>query len=137
MQDLIESQKQYQVLLKQVLDDHRQQVEAVQQLLESRKALCPRCDSICYSNSLGYNSQTSINSPITENVTTSSVGPSQAPHFPSISVASPATDTRLVKWMQGLGVDNFSIDRVLNEEYTLDDILFHCTRDDLRRLHLR
>lgn len=148
MQELIESQRQYQQLLRQMLDEHRQQVDAVQQLLEPRKILCPRCDSLCYASSLGYASQTSINSPTADiGASASQPGTSQGknqdtsrptPLFPQISVtSSTAQDTRLTKWLQGLGIDNISIDRIQAEEYCLEDILFHITRDDLRRLHLR
>lgn len=148
MQELIESQRQYQQLLRQMLDEHRQQVDAVQQLLEPRKILCPRCDSLCYASSLGYASQTSINSPTADiGASASQPGTSQGknqdtsrptPLFPQISVTSSTVqDTRLTKWLQGLGIDNISIDRIQAEEYCLEDILFHVTRDDLRRLHLR
>lgn len=159
MQELIDSQRQYQQLLRQILEEHRQQVDAMHQMIDNgRRPLlpCPRCDSGCV-NSIGYVSQTSINSPINENCAQvssnqSGAGATTAPQnqnqnlennggrpsliFPQISVTQ-SCDNRLVKWLQGLGIDHFSIERIISEEYCLEDILFHVTRDDLRRLHLR
>ncbi|KMQ92153.1 mitogen-activated protein kinase kinase kinase 15 [Lasius niger] len=46
-------------------------------------------------------------------------------------------DMALVDWLRNLQIDDTSIDRFLYEEYTLEDVLCHVTRDDLRRLNLR
>uniref|UniRef100_A0A4W4HFD6 mitogen-activated protein kinase kinase kinase n=1 Tax=Electrophorus electricus TaxID=8005 RepID=A0A4W4HFD6_ELEEL len=46
-------------------------------------------------------------------------------------------DPELHKWLQLHGADAVSIDRILAEEYTLDDILHYITRDDLKSLRLK
>lgn len=43
----------------------------------------------------------------------------------------------LTSWLRLYGADQDSIDTILNEEYTLNDILHDVTRDDLKSLRLR
>ncbi|XP_034555697.1 mitogen-activated protein kinase kinase kinase 5 isoform X2 [Notolabrus celidotus] len=43
----------------------------------------------------------------------------------------------LTSWLSLYGADQDSIDKILNEEYTLNDILHDVTRDDLKSLRLR
>ncbi|XP_033931374.1 mitogen-activated protein kinase kinase kinase 5 isoform X2 [Pseudochaenichthys georgianus] len=46
-------------------------------------------------------------------------------------------DSEVSSWLRLYGADQDSIDRILNEEYTLNDILHEVTRDDLKSLSLR
>lgn len=46
-------------------------------------------------------------------------------------------DQDLLDWLKLHGVDAESIERIIAEEYTLDDILHYVTRDDLKTLRLR
>uniref|UniRef100_A0A3Q2QUQ2 mitogen-activated protein kinase kinase kinase n=1 Tax=Fundulus heteroclitus TaxID=8078 RepID=A0A3Q2QUQ2_FUNHE len=46
-------------------------------------------------------------------------------------------DPELSNWLRLSGADQDAIDRILNEEYTLNDILHYVTRDDLKSLRLR
>uniref|UniRef100_A0AAX7U3T5 mitogen-activated protein kinase kinase kinase n=1 Tax=Astatotilapia calliptera TaxID=8154 RepID=A0AAX7U3T5_ASTCA len=46
-------------------------------------------------------------------------------------------DPELTSWLTRYGADQDAIDRILNEEYTLYDILHDVTRDDLKSLRLR
>uniref|UniRef100_A0A3Q4GKK3 mitogen-activated protein kinase kinase kinase n=1 Tax=Neolamprologus brichardi TaxID=32507 RepID=A0A3Q4GKK3_NEOBR len=46
-------------------------------------------------------------------------------------------DPELTSWLTRYGADQDAIDRILNEEYTLNDILHDVTRDDLKSLRLR
>ncbi|XP_078130573.1 mitogen-activated protein kinase kinase kinase 5 [Sander vitreus] len=46
-------------------------------------------------------------------------------------------DSEMTSWLRLYGADQDSIDRILNEEYTLNDILHDVTRDDLKSLRLR
>ncbi|XP_053192764.1 mitogen-activated protein kinase kinase kinase 5 isoform X2 [Scomber japonicus] len=46
-------------------------------------------------------------------------------------------DPELSSWLRLYGADQDSIDRILREEYTLNDILHDVTRDDLKSLTLR
>ncbi|XP_034756595.1 mitogen-activated protein kinase kinase kinase 5 isoform X2 [Etheostoma cragini] len=46
-------------------------------------------------------------------------------------------DSEMTSWLKLYGADQDSIDRILNEKYTLNDILHDVTRDDLKSLRLR
>ncbi|XP_051951267.1 mitogen-activated protein kinase kinase kinase 5 [Xyrauchen texanus] len=46
-------------------------------------------------------------------------------------------DQELLEWLKLHGADVDSIERILAEDYTLDDILHYVTRDDLKTLRLR
>ncbi|XP_039637287.1 mitogen-activated protein kinase kinase kinase 5 [Perca fluviatilis] len=46
-------------------------------------------------------------------------------------------DSEMTSWLRLYGADQDSIDRILKEEYTLNDILHDVTRDDLKSLRLR
>ena len=46
-------------------------------------------------------------------------------------------DPALVKWLQNLGLNTSSIDRIIGEDLTLSDVLDLMSRDDLKRLGLR
>uniref|UniRef100_I3JDS6 mitogen-activated protein kinase kinase kinase n=1 Tax=Oreochromis niloticus TaxID=8128 RepID=I3JDS6_ORENI len=46
-------------------------------------------------------------------------------------------DPELTSWLTRYGADQDAIDRILSEEYTLNDILHDVTRDDLKSLRLR
>nr|CAD7429623.1 unnamed protein product [Timema monikensis] len=77
----------------------------------------------------GYGSQRSAAG---SDVATSPVG-----LLPQISVTDSSADQGLVDWLQGLGLDQGSIERFVMEEYCHDDVLNYVTREDLRRLGLR
>ena len=46
-------------------------------------------------------------------------------------------DPALVKWLQNLGLNTKSIDRIISEDLTLEDVLDLMSRDDLKRLGLK
>ena len=46
-------------------------------------------------------------------------------------------DPALVKWLQNLGLNASSIDRIIGEDLTLSDVLELMSRDDLKRLGLK
>ncbi|XP_076165506.1 apoptotic signal-regulating kinase 1 isoform X3 [Ptiloglossa arizonensis] len=120
LQELIESQKSYQILLQQALDEQRAQVNTLTRLCESINRRTMRQES-------GYNSSQSgntVNQPV-------SVIVSEAQ-----SDAVSYTDQAFVEWLQNLQIDDASIERFMYEQYTLEDILCHVTRDDIRRLNL-
>lgn len=135
MQELLDSQRQYQTLLRQVLNENRQQFEALHQILDTRRVTCPKCNYSAQisANSTGYGS---VSTPTSDmNLHENAEG--KILLSPQINISNPGLDLRLSEWLQGLGIDPNSIDRILAEEYTLEDILYHITRDDLRRLQLR
>merc|ERR1711892_428394 len=47
------------------------------------------------------------------------------------------TDPALVKWLQDLGLNTRSIDKIMSEDLTLEDVLDLMSRDDLKRLGLK
>ncbi|XP_076758586.1 apoptotic signal-regulating kinase 1 isoform X2 [Xylocopa sonorina] len=122
LQELIESQKSYQTLLLQVLEDQRAQVNTLTRLCETINARTMRRES-------GYNSSLSGN---TSQQAAVSLIVTDTP-----SSTSPRTDQTLVEWLQNLRIDETSIERILYEQYTLENILNHITRYDIRRLNLR
>ncbi|XP_011638279.1 mitogen-activated protein kinase kinase kinase 5 [Pogonomyrmex barbatus] len=121
LQELIESQKSYQTLLQQALEEQRAQVNTLTYLCENINRKSVRQES-------GYNS--CIFGNISQQLSSSTPTDTHR----SINVHQ---HTDLVEWLQNLQVDETSIDRFLYEEYTLEDILCHVTREDLRRLNLR
>ncbi|XP_026773607.3 mitogen-activated protein kinase kinase kinase 5 [Pangasianodon hypophthalmus] len=56
---------------------------------------------------------------------------------PSVSTQGTQSDPELLKWLRLHGADADSIDRIVAEDYTLDDILHYVTRDDLKSLRLK
>ena len=46
-------------------------------------------------------------------------------------------DPALVDWLQNLGLSKNAIDRIVNEDLTLNDVLDLMSRDDLKRLGLK
>uniref|UniRef100_A0A671SXJ8 mitogen-activated protein kinase kinase kinase n=1 Tax=Sinocyclocheilus anshuiensis TaxID=1608454 RepID=A0A671SXJ8_9TELE len=46
-------------------------------------------------------------------------------------------DQGLLEWLKHHGADADSIERIISEDYSLDDILHYVTRDDLKTLRLR
>ncbi|XP_032665647.1 mitogen-activated protein kinase kinase kinase 15 isoform X2 [Odontomachus brunneus] len=122
LQELIESQKSYQSLLQQVLEEQRAQVGTLTHLCENINRKAERQELGSYNTSIAGNiSQQS------EFLTTMDTRNSNNLH----------SDMALVDWLRNLQIDESSVDRFLYEEYTLEDILDHVTRDDLRRLNLR
>jgi len=56
----------------------------------------------------------------------------------AVTDSSEATrDPALVQWLQNLGLNNNSIDRIVSEDLTLTDVLDLMSRDDLKRLGLK
>ena len=46
-------------------------------------------------------------------------------------------DPRLASWLQGLGVNEYCRRKILAEGYTLDEVLYNIAREDLQRIGLR
>lgn len=123
LQELIENQKSYQVLLQQVLEEQRAQVNALTRLCENMNKRIARQES-------GYNSTTLGNTPSQQVSLIVTDTPS--------SVTPPYTDQSLVDWLRyTVQVDEMTIERFVYEQYTLDDVLNYVMRDDIRRLNLR
>ncbi|KAK2883448.1 hypothetical protein QQF64_016941 [Cirrhinus molitorella] len=66
-------------------------------------------------------------------------GPTDVPaHFMSTSGSfEPEGDQELLEWLKRHGADADSIEKIIAEDYSLDDILRCVTRDDLKILRLR
>ncbi|KAM8725752.1 mitogen-activated protein kinase kinase kinase 5 [Acanthopagrus schlegelii] len=104
-------------LLEQLLEKEREYQAILQQVLEEREQEI---------RLLRLRSEPA-------DVPTSSDGPEGQTDPPSPRHEDP----ELTSWLMLYGADQDSIDRILNEEYTLSDILHDVTRDDLKSLRLR
>lgn len=91
LQELLDCQKIYLGLVRQLIDNTQQQSEALRQLLSSK---CPEKEEV-------------------------------------------QIDQRLALWLQGLGLHESAQKIFLNEGYTLDEVLYEISRDDLHRVGLR
>ncbi|XP_061560250.1 mitogen-activated protein kinase kinase kinase 5 isoform X1 [Phycodurus eques] len=105
-------------LLEQLLEKERQYQTILQQVLEERDQEI---------RLLRLRSQT------IPDISTSTCGPGA--HM--VQPAKKREETELSSWLSLYGVDQDSIDVILSEEYTLNDILHDVTRDDLKSLRLR
>lgn len=66
--------------------------------------------------------------------------PIDTPGFPVCHLNAPGTaieDSELTGWLRENGADEDTISRFLAEDYTLVDVLYYVTRDDLKCLRLR
>ncbi|KAK2114388.1 Mitogen-activated protein kinase kinase kinase 5 [Saguinus oedipus] len=66
--------------------------------------------------------------------------PIEIPELPVFHLNSPGTnteDSELTDWLRENGADEDTISRFLAEDYTLVDVLYYVTRDDLKCLRLR
>ncbi|GLH08065.1 Serine/threonine-protein kinase Tao [Gryllus bimaculatus] len=126
LQELLESQRTFQVLLKQGLEEHKLQMDVLNQMIQQVNLLT----SSRSRNESGYGSQKSTSS-------TEGASASNPSLLPQISITDSSADSKLIEWLQSLRLDQPSIDRFLAEEYCLDDVLLYITRADLRRLCLR
>ncbi|XP_040483773.1 mitogen-activated protein kinase kinase kinase 5 isoform X1 [Ursus maritimus] len=66
--------------------------------------------------------------------------PIDIPGLPECPRDSPGTNTEeseLTEWLREKGADEDTISRFLAEDYSLEDVLFYVTRDDLKCLRLR
>uniref|UniRef100_H3BXD0 mitogen-activated protein kinase kinase kinase n=1 Tax=Tetraodon nigroviridis TaxID=99883 RepID=H3BXD0_TETNG len=62
---------------------------------------------------------------------------SRRPHEKTSPASPRCEDPELIGWLRLHGADQEAVDRILDEEYTLSDILHDVTRDDLKSLSLR
>ncbi|KAJ0061031.1 hypothetical protein NL108_004745, partial [Boleophthalmus pectinirostris] len=103
-------------LLEQLLEKEREYQAILQQVLEERKQEIRLLR---------------LRSEDTEVPTSSS-----AQGGPKSHTTEPHEDTELTKWLRLSGADQDSIDKIVNEQYTLNDILYDVTREDLKSLSL-
>lgn len=100
LEELLQKERQFQVLLRQAIEEKDQEIKRLQQR-------------------------------------------SQPINIPGISVShirTPNTcseDLELIYWLRQHRVDEDSINKFLAEDFTLEDILWHVTRDDLKSMNLR
>ncbi|XP_007468807.1 PREDICTED: mitogen-activated protein kinase kinase kinase 5-like [Lipotes vexillifer] len=66
--------------------------------------------------------------------------PIDIPGLPACHLNSPGAnteDSELTEWLRENGADEDTISRFLAEDYSLADVLYYVTRDDLKCLRLR
>ncbi|KAI4801618.1 hypothetical protein KUCAC02_019501, partial [Chaenocephalus aceratus] len=105
-------------LMEQLLEKEREYQAILQQVLEDREQEIR---------------QLRLRSDPPTDVPTSSGDPEEERSLPAVR----HEDSEVSSWLRLYGADQDSIDRILNEEYTLHDILHEVTRDDLKSLSLR
>lgn len=125
LQDLIEGQKTYQTLLKQALEEQKIQITMLKQMMEQSALVSNITNSVEKDNSIGDISSSKCSPDVNRRL------------LPQISVTDSTADNRLIEWLRGLNLDQYSIDKFVMEEYCLEDILHYVGRDDIRRLGLR
>ncbi|XP_072394647.1 mitogen-activated protein kinase kinase kinase 15 isoform X1 [Diabrotica undecimpunctata] len=99
-QDLLECQRQYQGLLKQLIETHRQEIAL-------RQLCCHRC--CCQSR---INNNNDLQEIVEE-------------------------DQRLANWLEGLGIHESAKRIFVSEGYTLEEVLYHISREDLEKVGLK
>ncbi|XP_014206497.1 mitogen-activated protein kinase kinase kinase 15 isoform X2 [Copidosoma floridanum] len=110
LHELLESQRSYQTLLSQALDEQNAQIKSLTQLCQS------------------------INHKIVKKpITIPQISVTDRDECESVSTAN----AELIRWLQNLNVDTETIGRFIEEEYSLEDVLDYVTREDLRRLNLK
>ncbi|XP_053396174.1 mitogen-activated protein kinase kinase kinase 5-like isoform X8 [Mercenaria mercenaria] len=58
------------------------------------------------------------------------------PVTPAVVINEPP-DEQLIQWLRQCRIDSGSIDQILNEQYTLDDLLEYVTLEQLQRLNIK
>lgn len=108
LQDLLQAQTGYQEILKQSLAEQKLHLQMLSQSLAASHL----------SREEQRNIQTSTRHVMTDSSDTT-------------------RDPALVQWLQNLGLSNSSVERIISEDLTLNDVLDLMSRDDLKRLGLK
>ncbi|KAL4232637.1 hypothetical protein ACF0H5_007326 [Mactra antiquata] len=109
LQQLLDVQKSYNELLKKSLAEKKVQMELLQQIVMGQTI--------------------SSSSPSTTSTTSSSSAPSVVINEPP--------DEQLVQWLKQCRVDSDSIEQIVSEQYTLDDMLDFVTFEQLSKLRIK
>uniref|UniRef100_A0A8C2E0Q9 mitogen-activated protein kinase kinase kinase n=1 Tax=Cyprinus carpio TaxID=7962 RepID=A0A8C2E0Q9_CYPCA len=108
LEELIEKEREYQAILQQVLEEREQEIKLLK----------------CRSGPAGE-SNTHIHTYTHMQLKRSK------------REKTNKGDQELLEWLKQHGADADSIERIIAEDYSLDDILHYVTRDDLKTLRLR
>jgi len=108
LQDLLQAQTGYQEILKQSLAEQKLHLQMLSQSLAA--------------SHLSREEQRNIHTNTRHVMTDSS---------------DTTRDPALVQWLQNLGLSNSSVERIISEDLTLNDVLDLMSRDDLKRLGLK
>ncbi|BES88158.1 protein kinase kinase kinase [Nesidiocoris tenuis] len=118
VQEMIDVQKGFQILLKQMLDVQKTALTIVKGAIENAELLTTAFSSGHIPNN--------CQEPQAAN----------QPPVPQINLNG-HPPSPLAEWLQNLEVDQLSIDKFVTEEYSLEDVLQYMSREDLRRIRLR
>jgi len=113
LSELLQTQSSYQELLKQSLAEQKIHIQMLSQSLAS--------------SHLHRDQQKNLQSHVAM----------ETQRYTSTDSYEVHRDPALVTWLQNLALNNNSIDRIVNEDLTLNDVLDLMSRDDLKRLGLR
>ncbi|XP_046393431.1 mitogen-activated protein kinase kinase kinase 15 isoform X2 [Ischnura elegans] len=138
LQELVEGQKACQEVLKNSLEEQRLNVALLNQAVQQLSLLWSSVNG-AWGEGRRSRQDTGYNSLSTGPKSDGGVSPGIL--MPQISVVDSAGghpgDQELLEWLTSQGVDHYSAEKVVNEDYTLDDVRLHMSRNDLRRVGLR
>jgi len=161
LQELLDSRKAYQLLLKSSIDEQKLNLhllnQASQQMRMIGQFLTLTPPTIMRSSETGFSSHHTLNS---EDDSSSQAGVAEMPEQASSVITSGENssascchhqlapsgvvpiplnirDPKLVEFLTELHLDRISIEKFLQEEYTYDDVVLLMTRDDLKALKLK
>ncbi|XP_071449253.1 mitogen-activated protein kinase kinase kinase 15 isoform X2 [Hetaerina americana] len=141
LQDLVDGQKACQEVLKNSLEEQRLNATLLSQAVQQLSLLWSTVNGVWGGGGgddrrsrqdTGYGSHSTASK--------SDGGVSPAVLLPQISVVDSGSHTydhELMEWLLSQGMDHYSAEKVVNEDYTLDDVRLYMTRGDLRRVGLR
>ncbi|XP_034934270.1 mitogen-activated protein kinase kinase kinase 15 isoform X2 [Chelonus insularis] len=125
LQELIDSQKMFHTILKNALDEQCIQIENL-------TSLCRNINNSIIEQRARYGPnlfQESSNSS------------SELMIVPLINISESENilnmNGELASWLRNIGIDDQSIRKVLNEEYTFEDFLYHISKEDLYKMQLK
>ncbi|CAG7835452.1 unnamed protein product [Allacma fusca] len=163
LNELVESQKSYQILLKSSLEEQKLQLQLLTQTTQQMRlfgqlvTLTP--PSIIRSSETGFSSHHTINSD-DDLISCSHTGGVEIPEVASIVTSNDNSslnsgacchhglthvshvslnirDPKLIEFLTELHLDRASIEKFLQEEYTYDDMIHFLTKEDLKLLKLK
>lgn len=152
LSELLESQKNFQSIVKSIPQDHGLFSEALKNLTSQLSSFTRNFERTV---SLGYfsddqNVKTSLSTDVSPTLDDSPSGASahspgkrlSIPLFKNPQLKSPfnarqSQDPRLLEWLNRHGFDDESKTAVANADFTYEDFIYESDKDDIRRIGLR
>lgn len=145
VQDLLESHKLYQALLKSTISDHRLCIDLLKcssvhsnsnntspvtsadmKLSNHLSGMNAQCGADAINNNIAIDSQP------TKNIKHNNLNASR-----KCEAISDSYDIALTEWLNNQKIDSKSKNIILTEEFTFDDFIYETDKEDIRRIGLR